>query len=425
MSDKVSPQWVVNKLFADKTTRYATLRDDKSILYYDGGIFCPYGDTIIHGKTRELTLEPGTTTHLMNEVVNLIKWSTYVSRDDFDCDPDLINMDNGLYSLTKRLQPHTREYMSLHKSPIKYDIDAECPAIDKFIREVVGDKYAQTIYEIFGYAMCARKNMKRAFVFEGGRNSGKSKMVELLEHLVGARAITHVSPLTVSRNTYGAAEYFGKSLNVVDDLGNSPLNDNGVLKSIIGGGRINAQFKYAQPFDFTPNVLCVFATNELPITEPFDEAFASRFTIIPFMNRFEDGSADPDIMGKLTNPGEMSGLFNKCMDALIDLRERGSFAGDTTLADRIMQYRYVSNPVERFLDECCITNEPDDYIMKDTLYRAYVYWSERNKVRTEQMKHLTMSLASRGGVVRQVRDNNGERKRAYIGVCLKSKLGDF
>lgn len=421
----IDPETYANLIADDCHMHFAATRDDKQLLSYAGGIYIPYGDTAIHESIMQITQGAGVTTHAMKEIVNLTRWRNYVDRSEFDADSDVINMDNGLYSMETGLMPHTHKHLSLHKSPIKYDPDATCPNIDKFIEGVVPEAYRQTIYEIGGYALSPSKNLKRAFIFVGEKNSGKSVMIALLEHLIGVKATTHVSPLTVSNTTYGAAQYYGKQLNVVDDLGNTPIVDTGVLKSVIAGGSIEAQFKYAQPFDYKPNILCVFATNEVPTVEPFDEAYASRFSMIDFPNSFEGETADPDLISKLTTPEELSGFFNKCMAALVGVNEQSGFTNDTTLADNIKAYKYQAHPVEQFVDEMCSLDDPDAFVMKDTLFRSYTSWSEDHHCRTEDMKYLTMSLQRQGCVIKQITSDEGDRKRAYIGVDFKTRISDF
>ena len=421
----IDPAAFAKVLENDPNFNFVAYRDSKELLIYRDGVYISHGETRIEAEVKRITQGSGASTHTMKEIAANIRRGVYVERDAFDTDPRVINMANGLYSLTNGIAPHTPKYLSLHKSPIKYDPDAECPAIDKFIREVVTPDRVQTIYEIVGYAMAAKKNLKRAFIFEGDKNSGKSVMIALTERMVGIDATTHVSPLTVSRNTYGAAEYYGKQLNLVDDLGNTPIEDTGTLKSIIGGHRINAQFKYSQPFDYTPNTVCVFATNEVPTTTNIDEPYASRFSIITFPNIFEGKADNHDLIDDLTTPEELSGFFTKCMAALVDLMERGTFSGDGTLADRIKAYQNRSMPVTRFVDEVCVTDDPDDYISKDELYGAYVKWSRSQKLQTDSPGAMTTYLKSLGCVVRRVRGDDDSRYYAYCGITLKSTLDQY
>ena len=422
----IDPESYFLMLKKDDTMHFAAMRDNDELRYYDGGIYAPYAVSIIREKIMKVTHGAGVSKHRVGEIVALITWDNYVDRDAFDTDPNVINMGNGLYNIKTGISPHTPEYLSLHKNLIKYDPDATCPAIDKFISELVPPEYVQTIYEIGGYAMAANKNLKRAFLFVGEKNSGKTKLLALLRYLVGNDATNDVSPLTVSRTTFGAAEYYGAQLNIVGDLGNTPIEDTGILKSVISSERINAQFKNKQPFNYTPHVLCIFATNQVPKVEPFDEAFASRFSIIPFPNFFEAGAnADPDIMSKITTPSELSGFFNKCVHAYIAMIERGTFTAQKTLTDDVKAYQYQSNPVEQFIDEMCGLDDPDAYVFKDTLYRAYTAWSEDHHCRIEKMKELTIALTQHGCVIKKRPTDENDWKRAYIGAHFKHEISDF
>ena len=428
MGDRmIDPESYFLMLKKDDTMHFAAMRDDDQLRHYEDGIYVPYGTAAIREKIMKVTHGAGVSKHRVGEIVALTTWDNYVDRNAFDTNPNIINMANGLYNIKTGILPHTPKYLSLHKSPIIYDADATCPNIDKYISEVVPSKYIPTIYEIGGYAMAARKNLKRAFIFVGEKNSGKSVLIKLLGNLVGNSATTDVSPITVSNTTYGAAEYYGKQLNLVDDLGETPIENTGVLKSVIGGGRINAQFKYAQPFDYEPNILCVFATNQIPKVKPFDEAFASRFSIIPFPNLFEVGvNADPDIMNKLGTSSEMSGFFNECVRAYLDMIDRGTFTAQKTLSDDVKAYKYMSSPVERFLDEMCRFDDPDAYVFKETLLIAAGQWAKQNHVMKPNMGELTVALShGRACGIRLATTDQGDRKRAYFGVDFKHYLTDY
>ena len=411
------PKWLADQVMTDYS--FVTIEDADEIFVYIEGTYTNNGQAIVESVSQARLGSKSNNRHV-NEVVGHIRRSTRCARSEFDNDFDIINVENGLFNTaTMEMQHHTPTYLSLRKNPITYNPYSSCPQIDKFIKEVVRSEHIETIYEIVGYALSPRKNMKRAFIFEGERNSGKSKMLELIERMVGGLTTTHVSPIDVSNTVYGAAEYFGKQLNIVDDLGNTPIENTGILKSIISGGRINAQFKYGQPFDYTPNVLCIFATNEVPPTTNSDDAYASRFSIIPFSNAFEGDNDDKDLISKMTTVDELSGFFTKCMNALAMLRERGEFTGDGTLADRITQYKYSSNPFTRFVEDDCVIDDPDDYIQKDELHQAYFLWSRDHNTRTRKPREVTEFLKSIGCIVRRITTDDGERIYAYCGIKLK------
>lgn len=415
-----------NKLatIAMKHNTFATVAGDKQMLYYKDGVYLPNGDDVMASDVENEMCGDMVTNHLISEVSGHIRRRTSVNREDFDSNLRIINMNNGLYNIDAGISPHSKKYLSLHKSPISYDPDATCPNIDKFFKEV-SPGFVQTIYEMIAYGLSPDKNLKTMFILVGGKNSGKSVAIQVIESMFDKSAITHVTPQTVSTSPFGAAQYYGKQLNTVDDLGNSPIRDAGTLKSlVVNRAEIDAQFKYGQTFQLVPNAVIIMAANDLPKIEPFDDALASRIMLIEFPNTFEGNNADPNIIDKLTTPEELNGLFNLVMDALIDLEENRSFSNSISLDDRVKAYKQAATPMERFLEERCVFDDPDVYIRKETLFNQYTHWANQNNTKVESMGKLTTILRDIGCIQSQPRID-GDQVRVYMGVRFNTEIGDY
>ena len=81
------------------------------------------------------------------EVVNQISRRTRIDRCEFDSNPDIINLQNGLLSIrTLRLDKHSPNKLSLVQLPIKYKKGAKCPKITKFLNQVLKPKDVSTAY---------------------------------------------------------------------------------------------------------------------------------------------------------------------------------------------------------------------------------------------------------------------------------------
>ena len=73
-----------------------------------------------------------------NEIIAHIKYRTMVNREEFDNDMNVINVKNGLLDImTDELKPHTTEYLSFVQFPLRYDPNATCPKIIKFLTQVL------------------------------------------------------------------------------------------------------------------------------------------------------------------------------------------------------------------------------------------------------------------------------------------------
>ena len=401
---------------------FATFSDTEEVLQYGDGIYQHGGDIEI-GKLVEHIMDGyKVTKNAVNEIIGHVRRRTYVERVEFDSDKNVINLANGLYDMrTGTLMPHTSEHLSMHKSPVVYDPEATCPRIDRFFEEVLLEKHVPFMYELFGYSLLKEKQLDTAVLFEGSGANGKSRMIGLLDAFAGSGVTAHVTPSELSgEDKFAVADLFGKLLNTIDDLGNTPLKNLGVFKSIISGAEQRGQYKYEKAFKFTPTVLCVFGCNEVPVTTDTSDGFFRRMITVPFLQQFDGDTADKNLFSKLTTPAELSGLFNKAMGAVSVLLDDGKFTCVGTIEDRKQAYLYASNPAARFCDEYCSFSDPDDYISKNELYNQYVMWSRGNCFRVKTKGVLTTHLEGLGCVVRQFTDDDNMRYRAYVGVRMKT-----
>jgi putative DNA primase/helicase len=64
---------------------------------------------------------------------------------------ELINLENGLFRvITRELLPHSHHWLSTVRIPVRFDPDATCPNIDRFMGEVFPDDAIPLAWEILG-----------------------------------------------------------------------------------------------------------------------------------------------------------------------------------------------------------------------------------------------------------------------------------
>jgi len=410
-------------LITDSGFSFVTFADTKEILQYTDGIYQRGAETTIEATVEYVMDGFKVTKNAIAEIIGHIQRRTYMERNEFDTDKDIINLENGLYNIvTGEFSQHDPAYLSLHKSPIIYDPDATCPRIDLFFKEVLLSKNIPFFYELFGYALLPKKRLDTAVLFEGRGANGKSRMIGLLDTFVGSESVSHVTPIELGGDDkYSSADLFGKLINTIDDLGDTPLKDLGVFKSVVSGQEMRGQAKFKPAFKFTPNALCVFGCNDVPITADTSDGFFRRMVTIPFMRKFDGDDKDPDLHEKLTAPTELSGLFNQAMSAVREVIDRKGFTNVGTIEDKRRAYLYASNPVVQFVDDLCDITDPDKYIAKDELYNKYVTWSRDNNIRVKEKKYMTIYLGEIGCMTSRPTGDDGERYQAYLGIDLNNE----
>lgn len=405
-------KWLVH----ESGEHFATMIDSDRVYYYQDGIYVEGGEAKIVSMVEEVMGGYLMTVRNRNEVIGHIRALTHTDRIDFDVDTDVINMQNGLYHINNEsFTQHTPKYLSLSKMPVKYDPDATCPVIDAFIKDVVAPHRIDAIYEIAGYAIMPRKKLKRGVIFVGQPDTGKSTLISLIAAFVGESRVSDVSPLVIGNDAHATFDLYGMFLNRIDDLGKTTIIETGLLKSLVSSKPIRANPKFGKPFSFTPTVFELFGCNNVP--ECTDLSMMDKFDIFMFTNLHQGKDIDIDLDDKITSDEELSGLFNKAIVGVKVAIKNRTFTGSFTFEDRKKQYIYLSNPIARFVDECCTMDDPEAMITKKLFRKAYVEWSKEQNIAVVKVEAQTTYLQDQGVMLSRAKIDD-VRDYYYTGVDI-------
>ena len=149
---------IIEELVEQIMSKYKikTLMDTEEIVYYKDGIYRLGGEQIIKVGLEEIA---GYSMKIQkrNEIIAHIKYRTMVNREEFDRDMNIINVKNGLLNImTDELKPHTPEYLSFVQLPVRYDPNATCPKIIRFLTQVLSREDISTLVRVFGYCLFSK-----------------------------------------------------------------------------------------------------------------------------------------------------------------------------------------------------------------------------------------------------------------------------
>jgi putative DNA primase/helicase len=384
----------------DESTNIFTLTDNKQVYLYSYGVYKnedteAYLDTRIRDTHNKLFMEkweeknpkfplpdlfPEASSGFVAETLAYIRAYTYELRKRIDGQAArYINLQNGLFDLEKWEKiDHTPDYLSISQIPVKYDTEAKCPQIKKFLREVANPKDIPFILEWFGYCLTTDVRYQKALMLYGIPGTGKSVLLSLLEMFIGTDNCSAESLQKIEEDKYRSANLYGKRLNVCNDIPSTKMHKTEVFKKLVSGlDTIDAEVKYQQPFKFRNIAKLAFSANKLP-EGPKDPAFFERFVLIEFQNKFRGTDKDDKMLiHKLTTENELSGLLNLALKGLKRLYKKDKFSYKKTFEETEREYIINSNPVLFFMQECTVVSDKD--IDATMLYIAYVDWSNKNK----------------------------------------------
>ena len=92
---------------------------------------------------------------------------TYVKREKFDSNLDIVNLKNGLYNMrTGKLEPHSPDYYSLNQKPFPYNPKARPKYFIKFLKDVLYAEDILTAIDIIAYTFLRYNPQELLFYFD-------------------------------------------------------------------------------------------------------------------------------------------------------------------------------------------------------------------------------------------------------------------
>lgn len=214
---------------------------------------------------------------------------------------------------------------------------------------------------------------QKALLLMGDGANGKTTLLRLFLAFLGKKNCAKQPLQILMINRFAVGHLYGKLANIYDDLPDIALKNIGFFKMLTGEGTVSAEFKFKDRFDFENYAKMIFTCNIIPPCPEDTTAFFRRWLIINFPNEFlpESPKTDPDLLGKLTTPEELSGLLNWALDGLNRLIKNKKFSTGGTVEEIRARYLASAEPVKSFAENC-LEPEENNVVPKDDVYNAFL-----------------------------------------------------
>lgn len=358
---------------------------NQSFYTYESNVWKPIGTFRIKQQILEI-LQDKYKQNRVNNILDIIQLNCIKEADEINLTNDLnaLNVKNGIYYLdTKQLKPHdekTKQLYSTNLFNIEYKPAAKCKRWDQFLNEVFdpdGDKYEKILLlqEYLGLCLTQDVSFQKALLLLGSGSNGKSKVIEIMESILGNGNYSNLELHQLSNKTY-VVELQHKLANFCSEIDHKNKFSSGIFKSIITGDTLTGDQKFKNPIKFKSFCKLLFATNDLPKTSDTTKGYFRRLLIIKFNRSFEGKEKDTKLLPKLLS--ELDGIFNWLLEGLNRLYKNRAFTVPESSTKEVKRYLEASNSVVSFIIERCEINL-DSYKGYDELYKQYrIYCSESN-----------------------------------------------
>lgn len=342
-------------------------------------------------------------------------------------DANLIAFNNGIYDLvTGELKPFSTDIVITNKIPWDYNPDAYFELADKTLNKLACDDAAirALLEECIGYCFYRTNTFNKAFILTGDKSNGKSTFLKVLSEILGNENITSLDLKNLG-DRFSKASLYNKLANIGDDISDEFIQDASLFKKITDGGRIQAEKKGQDPFEFNPFVKLIFSVNNMPRIKDKTGAVLRRLVIIPFNAKFQETDEDfnPNIKNELIKKDSIEYLIRLGIAGLKRVICKNTFTASKKVQKEIDEYEDFNNPVKGFFRECD-EQFGEGYIFRETataIYKKYQVYCAENNLQPESNTVFGRTLKSLFGVESKQKKIGGKNVRMYVKVAESSE----
>ncbi|MCA1839875.1 MAG: phage/plasmid primase, P4 family, partial [Actinobacteria bacterium] len=162
------------------------------------------------------------------------------------------------------------------------DPNATCPEWERFLEMTQpNEEHRRYLQRLMGYTMIGEVRDQIFALHIGSGGNGKGVFLDCCSYVLGEYATTgqrdsFVRKSNSNRIPADIASFEGKRIVLVDELNDNQKMDTALLKDVTGGGKIKAEAKNVNPWEYTPKFTLHFRTNHMPDL-PTDRSIVRRF----------------------------------------------------------------------------------------------------------------------------------------------------
>lgn len=360
----------------------------------------------------------------LRAMVNQAKSHQNIVIKEMNKNPYLLNFKNGTLNMKNgRLQKHNRRDYITKLVNLEYDPSAKCPHWLEFINKIfMGNaELIEYIQKSIGYSMTGDADLQCFYILHGQGSNGKGTFMKTIQTILGEYSATlKGNSLMAKMGDEGArgdlAKLEDKYFVVVNELEEGKSFDEALVKSLSSGASevVPVRRLYEEEFDLHPGFKMWMTTNKLPKITGTDQGIWRRVRKIPFNYNFEtDENKDEHFFEEKLLP-EMPGILNWAVEGCLKWRTEGMTVPDAVLY-AINDYKYDMDPIQRFIDECCMLSETVK-TNRISLYDVYCVWCKENKEYTLSTIKLNKKMLEKGFELKTI---NGIRYWKNIGLATR------
>lgn len=285
-----------------------------------------------------------------------------------------INFENGMFDVKEwKLMKHRPEYYSINQIPhsldvsVRKNLEEHGKETDSFLDSALycpEDKI--TLWQYLGYSMTRDSCMQRMMFLQGEGGTGKSRIINLFNLIVGKKNFSSMSLHNLAERFYPSM-LFGKILNACPDIKSEALLSVDNIKKATGEDMMIYEKKGKDPMGFCSYAKLLFSANKVPLNlDEKSDAYYRRLIILEINRKPPKKILDLD--ERLA--AEVQYSIWMALAGLQKLYEDGDFLVSQHSRGLVEELYRDADTVKAFIDEN-IENKEGSRIKNTDLYTKY------------------------------------------------------
>lgn len=409
--------------------RVTLKRDGDAIYMFDGVCYNRLSDNAVNtmiSKMLSEELKISGAANQLNNVYTLLKAESSIwAQPEKQSISPYLAVENGLLNRKNlMLSAATPDRFITSKINVSWNPLSSCPLFENFLYTCAnGDSLLiSRLWDFVAFALIPNE-IKRIALLQGVGDSGKTLLTALIESFYSKGAVSHRDVHRLG-DRFSLFDLVDKRLNISADLPAGALSSNAiaVLKQISGNDRVAIEEKYHNPRSVELEVRLVIVTNHTLSMQHYDQQFANRILLLPFMHAVPPTHQDHMLLEKLKN--EREGILAKAVRVFNQLESRNFvFSGDALYSferQAVSSIPVEANAVKKFISACCELKE--GFTPTSTLHNHYLSYCDANgypPINDKTAFSKQLSLTCGNAVSRKKQRYGGEPVNGYMGIVLK------
>ena len=256
------------------------------------------------------------------------------------------------------------------------------------------------LLELLGYLLSPTVGHKKAVLFIGKPNTGKSLILKVLSLLLPTSVVSHLDLSLIGRHNENSS-LLGAHINITEDYDSNVSVDMNTLKLIIGNEVVTLSQKYQPSISVAIRTKLVLVGNALPRIRATEIApFAERMLFLRFHK--VPTEPDPNLIHELKN--EIDFIATACIYAYGNALING-FTTSTQSEQWFQNQLGESQSEKNFIEDLLKMDTEGSFVTMADLKEAYSVYCKNNGLKENTMADLRRCIFDSFDNVTKIRKN--------------------